>query len=433
MRVDVDDLVCGGDGFDRDIAIAAVSENHKATVDAAQEKIESNIAVGHGNDGIDDIGITAAGEIAELLVYDFDCLAVVEFSREFLHAFRDEITDAAELFVAVGVGGIAFENHLAAFEHGSFGNENDRVAAGILAAVGDEKLGQALNIEFVFRDDATIRGSRQGREHGSVTSVTAENFDDHETLVRGGGGAKTIDELECACDAGAESDAIVGAGDIIVHGFRDSDYLETFAMQAETVAKSVIASDGDERVNSEPGQIFEDFGSEVVLVGSEFVLKVRGDAGLADAAGICAGRMQESAAGAAGAIDDFFVDDEKIVGVVLVLFADHVDEAGPAVTDADDLIAFPNGAKSDATNRGIKAGNVTTASEYADDAFLRVYACHESVSCSFVVLLVYARAVTSAPTEANSKVVRFGATRASCLASMAPRKTRNCYRRRRCW
>src|SRR6202050_959826 len=105
--------------------------------------------------------------------------------------------------------------------------------------------------------------------------------------------------------------------------------------------------------------------------------------GLADAAGIGARRMQEASAGAPGAIDEFFVENHKIVGVVVVLLADHVNEAGPAVTDADDLIAFANGAKRDAADRGIEPGNVTTAGEYADDTFLRVYAYHEYVTRSF--------------------------------------------------
>jgi hypothetical protein len=150
--------------------------------------------------------------------------------------------------------------------------------------------------------------------------------------------------------------------------------------QAESIAKCVIAADRDERVDAEPGEIFENFGSEIVPVGGEFAREVGGEVGLADAARIGAGRMEEGAAGMASAIGDCFVDDEKIVGVVVVLFANHVDEAGPATADADDLIAFSNGTKGDAADRGIEAGNVTATCEYADDPFFGFCVCHELVT-----------------------------------------------------
>ena len=42
-------------------------------------------------------------------------------------------------------------------------------------------------------------------------------------------------------------------------------------MEPQTIAQSVIPSDRDERVNLKPSQIFEDFGSKIVFVGSESV------------------------------------------------------------------------------------------------------------------------------------------------------------------
>src|SRR5260221_1404418 len=96
-----------------------------------------------------------------------------------------------------------------------------------------------------------------------------------------------------------------------------------------------------------------------VLFGGKFVLEMRGNVGFGDASGIGAGRMEKGAAGAAGPIDNFFVEEEIIVGVVVILLADHVDQASPAVPNADDLIAFTDGAKRNASDTGIKAGNVT--------------------------------------------------------------------------
>src|SRR5260370_1961552 len=111
---------------------------------------------------------------------------------------------------------------------------------------------------------------------------------------------------------------------------------------------------------------------------------MRGDAGLGDAAGIGAGRMEESAAGAAGAIDGLFVQEKEIVGIVVILLADHIHEAGPAVANADDLIAFANGAKGDAADGGSQTGNVTASGEDTDHAFPGVDVSHEMTNCPFV-------------------------------------------------
>src|SRR5260370_26530443 len=102
-----------------------------------------------------------------------------------------------------------------------------------------------------------------------------------------------------------------------------------------------------------------------------------GDAGLGDAAGIGPGRVEESATGAPGAIDRLFVKEEKIVRVVVILLADHIHKAGPAMTNADNLVAFADGAKSDAADGGIQAGNVAASGEDADDAALGANVSHK--------------------------------------------------------
>src|SRR6267143_2109659 len=103
-----------------------------------------------------------------------------------------------------------------------------------------------------------------------------------------------------------------------------------------------------------------------------------GYVGLAYAAGIGARGMEKGAAGAAGAIDDFLVQQNKVVRIVVILFADHVHEPGPAVANADDLITLAQGAECDATNRGVQTGNVAASGENANDTFSGVDVCHDS-------------------------------------------------------
>src|SRR5229473_886464 len=94
--------------------------------------------------------------------------------------------------------------------------------------------------------------------------------------------------------------------------------------------------------------------------------------------------MKKRAPCAAGAIDDLLVEQEEIVGIIVVLLANHIDEAGPAVANANHLITFAKRAKRDAADGWIKAWNITASGEDADDASFRVDVCHEMTSCPFV-------------------------------------------------
>src|SRR5260370_1699756 len=134
LLLNVDDLFDGGDGLERNVVVVTVFEDDEAAADVLQEEIESEIAVGHGGDGVNGIGIAATNEITEFLIDDVDFLAVVEFGGEVSYPFADDFADATELFVAIGVGAFAFENHFATLEHGAFRDEDDGVAAGIFAA-----------------------------------------------------------------------------------------------------------------------------------------------------------------------------------------------------------------------------------------------------------------------------------------------------------
>src|SRR5713101_1950284 len=63
VLLDVDDLFRGGDGVDGHVVVAAVFQNDQAAVNFAENEIEREIAVSHGNDGIDRVRIATAYEI----------------------------------------------------------------------------------------------------------------------------------------------------------------------------------------------------------------------------------------------------------------------------------------------------------------------------------------------------------------------------------
>src|SRR5947208_6385607 len=127
LFLNVDKFFRGGNGFERNVVVVAVLENNQASTDIFKEQIQGKVAIGHRRDGVNGVGIAATHEIAELLVDDVDSFSVIEFGGEVAHSFRHDFANAAELFVAEGVGLHAFENHFAAFEHSSLRDENNRV------------------------------------------------------------------------------------------------------------------------------------------------------------------------------------------------------------------------------------------------------------------------------------------------------------------
>jgi len=235
-----------------------------------------------------------------------------------------------------------------------------------------------FDIEFEFGNDAAVGGAGHGGKHGGKAGVAAENFQDHETFMGARGSAQAIDHLNRARDAGAEADAVIRAGDVVVHSLGNADDFEAFFVETNTVTERVIAANWDQCVDAQPSEVLQNFGCEVILLSGKPVLEMSGDVSLGDAAGIRAGGMEKGATGTAGAVDDFLVEEKEIVGVVEILLTDHIHEAGPAVANADDLVALADGAERDAANGGVETGNVTPSSQDTDNAFFSAAVCHES-------------------------------------------------------
>ena len=293
--------------------------------------------------------------------------------------FGDEIADATQFFVTKRIGGFLFENHFAAFEHSTFGDQNSRIVAGIAFAVGAKQLGEPFDIEFVFGDDAAIGGACHGGKHGGKAGVAAEHFENHESFMGTSGSTQTVGELNGSRDASAEADAVIGTRDVVVHGFGNADNLEAFLIKTHGVTEGVIATDGDEVFDAQPVEIFQNFGREVLSVRGGCAFEVFRETGFADAAGVGARRMEKRAAGTAGAVDDFFGEELVAVRIVVILVANHVHESGPAAANADDLVTFAKSAEGNGTDGRVETGNVAASRENADNAFLGPDVGHESI------------------------------------------------------
>ena len=192
----------------------------------------------------------------------------------------------------------------------------------------------------MLRHHATVRGSGHGRQHGGETGIAPEYFEHHEALVGPGASPQAVGHGNGACHAGAEADTVVGAGNIVVHRLGNGYHLHAFLIKAYAVAQRVIPANRDEVVDAKPIQILENFCGQIVALVVVSGLQVSGDAGFLHLAGIGARGMQERTAGAARAIDQVFRQCLKIFTVVIVLFADSIDQPSPSPADTDDFAAL---------------------------------------------------------------------------------------------
>lgn len=175
---------------------------------------------------------------------------------------------------------------------------------------------------------------------------------------------------------GAETDAVIRAGDIVVHGLWNTDDFDTFFMHADTVAQRVISSDGDEIINAQVIQVFQNLGCEVVDILLVAALQMGGDIDFRHMAGTRPGRVEEGAAGPADPVDHFLGEYLIMVALIVGFFPHHPHQPSPAAPDADDLIPFPQRTDGDRPDGGIKPGDISPSRQNPDNAFFGFDLCH---------------------------------------------------------
>src|SRR6516165_1165860 len=99
----VDDLLGGGHRIDGYVVVATILQNNQAAVDAIEQQIERQIAVGHGSNGIDRVGIAATHEVTKLLADTFDFLAPIVLWRKFGELFGSHFADTTEFLVSISI------------------------------------------------------------------------------------------------------------------------------------------------------------------------------------------------------------------------------------------------------------------------------------------------------------------------------------------
>src|ERR1017187_8249893 len=117
------------------VFVRAIPKDDKWSVVFAQKQIKGQVAKGNRNDGINGVGIAAANQISKFLIDDIDGFSLVVLGRKLLQFFGNQVPDATELLMAEGVGGLGLVDHFSTLKHGSLGNQDDGIVAGVLLAI----------------------------------------------------------------------------------------------------------------------------------------------------------------------------------------------------------------------------------------------------------------------------------------------------------
>jgi hypothetical protein len=353
---EIDFASAHGGGGERGVSVAAVLDADHAAGDAVAEHVDGDVGESDGDELVDGVGLAAAEIVSQVANHDFVAGAAADF-------FAEGLADVGLFAVAVGVGFAVFL-HGAFLPDGAFGNDDESVVAGVVLLVVGKKLGDAVDVERIFGDEAAGGSDISGVERGEA-GVAAENAEDADAFVRAESGALAGDELLGARDGGGKADAVFGALNVVVHCLGNGDNGHACSGKGGREAKGVVAADGDEAGDAEAVEIFEDDGSEVVVLAVErkFFDAISGDdfgeLGFDHFARVGARGMED---GAAGAIDGSRVlaVERANVGVGRI-GGIHVGETFPAFADADDGAAELAGAIDDGFDDGIKAGHVAAA------------------------------------------------------------------------
>ena len=185
--------------------------------------------------------------------------------------------------------------------------------------------------------------------------------------MRSSGRAQAVRQLDGACHARAEADAVVGAVHVVVHRLRYADHVDPFVVEAPAVTERIVSTDRNEHVDADVLEIRQHILCDVVdrLVVATEVLR---HALARQVTRSGARRMKEGAARAPGAIDDGFGEDLDVLAVVGFRVADVVDEPRPTAPDADDAVSLAEGANGDRADRRIETGHIAAAGENGDRA-----------------------------------------------------------------
>src|SRR6202022_1873806 len=108
------------------------------------------------------------------------------------------------------------------------------------------------------------------------SGIAAKNAENANSLVRADSGALPLDGIAGSGDRGREADAVLGVADVVVHRLRDGDDLDAEVVELGRITERVIAADGDQVFDAEPGEVRQTLVGEAPRLGREAALGTQG-------------------------------------------------------------------------------------------------------------------------------------------------------------
>jgi len=177
----------------------------------------------------------------------------MRFAGDLLQLVARQSADAAWLFATKGVH-LAVLNWLAADLPRALGNGHDAVVARVVALVAEQERSQLFDVKRHLRNDSPVHVSQVGGDQRGLARVAPEQLYDSDPLVGTTGGAQVVNHVDAARDSRGETDAVVGAIDIVVHCLGDGDYRHALVVQAGGIGKGVVAANDQQGIQIEEGQ-----------------------------------------------------------------------------------------------------------------------------------------------------------------------------------
>ncbi len=126
---------------------------------------------------------------------------------------------------------ISLERHLASLEDRTLGDRHHGVPARVGGSVGHEQAGQSIDIHGNFGDGGAVHPGEVRRDQRRLSAVPAEQLDDGDAFMGCCARPQVVNRLETPRHGGRESDAVVRAIDVVVHGLGDGDDRHSLLME----------------------------------------------------------------------------------------------------------------------------------------------------------------------------------------------------------
>src|SRR3984957_19239720 len=135
--------------------------------------------------------------------------------------------------------------NLAFFPHCAFGYDDERIVARIIFLVFHQKRADACEIKWVFRNQ-TASGRYIGGVQSGKTGIAPKDAENPDALMRTQSRSLPGDRFLGARDRSGESNAILGAVNVVIHRLGNANHRKSGARKHRREAKSVVPSDSDQ-------------------------------------------------------------------------------------------------------------------------------------------------------------------------------------------